>query len=149
MKKQQKILLITILAIIVLSILAYFGLRSTLRKSADVFDGKSQDLGNGFIDHGIGAPYSLGRGTVAAKGPNNSDVVLVSLMDHRGGYGLLRINVTTGESKTFATPCTVATDPDQKCVWPDKVAEAFASLLSHDDKYYLEFVHCLYDTGKL
>lgn len=63
-----------------------------------------KSLGNGFYDDGVASPLSKARGIVATTNGKGQDVVLVWLFDHRGGYGLLMINVNTRQSHTFKTP---------------------------------------------
>lgn len=90
----------------------------------------SQDLGNGFFDHGVAVPISNHRGTVATVDANGRNVILVWLFDHRGGYGLLQIDAETGKTKQFPVPFTL-----------DKpYGDApYASLLSSKNKYYTLF----------
>ena len=52
----------------------------------------------GDIDHGVAAPLSHARGIVACTLANGTKQLLVLPMDHRGGYELLAVDVTTGES---------------------------------------------------
>jgi len=52
----------------------------------------SQNLGNGFFDHGVATPNSNHRGIVATTDGNGRNVALVWLFDHRGGYALLIIS---------------------------------------------------------
>ncbi|MDD3119534.1 MAG: hypothetical protein PHQ27_10165, partial [Victivallales bacterium] len=58
----------------------------------------------GYKDWGVGVPLSISRGYVAADDGHGRDVVLVWLMDHRGGYGVLQINALTGESAFVPVP---------------------------------------------
>ncbi len=87
----------------------------------------SQDLGNGFVDHGVATPISNHRGTVATVDGDGRNVVLVWLFDHRGGYALLLIDAETGHAEEFATPFA----PERDC--------PFASLLSSANRYYTHF----------
>src|SRR5690606_39571984 len=64
----------------------------------------SQDLGDGFVDHGVASPISNHRGTVATVDGDGRNVVLVWLFDHRGGYALLMIDAETGESEEVTMP---------------------------------------------
>jgi hypothetical protein len=89
--------------------------------------GATEDLGNGFLHHGVATPVSNHRGTVATADGNGRDVVLVWLFDHRGGYGLLLIDAATGKSETYPTPFP----PGGDC--------PYASILSSGNKYYTHF----------
>ena len=53
---------------------------------APAASGATEDLGNGFQDHGVATPVSNHRGTVATIDGQGRNVVLVWLFDHRGGY---------------------------------------------------------------
>ena len=64
----------------------------------------TEDLGNGFLHHGVATPVSNHRGTVATVDGQGRNVVLVWLFDHRGGYALLSIDAETGKSKEYPTP---------------------------------------------
>ena len=90
----------------------------------------SQDLGNGFFDHGVVAPISSPRGVVATVDGNGRNVVLVWLFDHRGGYALLMIDAETGKSEQFKTP--FALDVPYGDV-------PYSSVLSGANKYYTLF----------
>ena len=87
----------------------------------------SEDLGNGFRDHGVATPVSSARGIVATANGEGENVVLVWLFDHRGGYGILMINADTGESRTFPAP------------FPPGGDTPYASILSSGNKYYTHF----------
>ena len=87
----------------------------------------SEDLGNGFSQHGVAAPVSTHRGVVATVDGDGRNVVLAWLYDHRGGYGLLMIDAETGKSETFATP------------YPWNGDGPYASILSRDNKFYTHF----------
>ena len=85
-------------------------------------------LGNGFFDHGMPAPISNHRGIVTTVDGDGRDVVLVCLMDRRGGYAVLMIDAETGASLEFPTP------------YPLSVRDApFASLLSSRNRFYIHF----------
>lgn len=86
----------------------------------------SQDLGNGFFDHGVATPNSNHRGTVATVDGNGRNVVLVWLFDHRGGYALLMIDAMTGKSEQFPMP------------FPPGDA-VYSSILSSKNKFYTLF----------
>ncbi|MCK5803634.1 MAG: hypothetical protein KAI66_12410 [Lentisphaeria bacterium] len=94
----------------------------TLQTVSDV---QSKDLGNGVLDHGVATPVSNHRGTVATVDGDGNPVVLSWLMDHRGGYCLLMLDLTTGEAEQYPTP------------WQGD--SPFASILSSDNRYY---THC-------
>ncbi len=82
--------------------------------------------GSGFSDHGIAAPVSFSRGTIATVDSAGRDVVLVWLYDRRGGYSLLMIDAATGEAAQYAVPFTPDDGP-------------YASLLSSGNKCYTLF----------
>ena len=63
-----------------------------------------EDLGNGFLHHGVATPVSNHRGTVATVDGEGRNVVLVWLFDHRGGYAILVIDAETGESQEIPVP---------------------------------------------
>lgn len=85
----------------------------------------TKDLGNGFRDHGVCAPISNHRGTVATTTPDGHNVLLLWLMDHRGGYALLLADATTGKVQAFPVP------------FKFKEFDApFASILSSANKFY-------------
>jgi len=87
---------------------------------------KSRDLGNGFFDHGVCAPISQHRGTVATT-DGLHDVVLSLLMDHRGGYELLFIDVDSGKWSEHTFPFNNPGD------------SPFSSILSREGKFYTHF----------
>lgn len=86
----------------------------------------SQDLGNGFYDHGVTSPISNHRGTVSTTNAKGEKLVLMWLMDHRGGYSLLEINITTGKSSQYMVPFKPADAP-------------YSSILSSRNKFYTLF----------
>ncbi len=87
----------------------------------------SKDLGKGFFDHGVAAPFSNSRGVVATVDGNGRDVALVWLLDHREGYALLMIDAETGKSEQFPMPF----DFNGNAV--------YSSILSSDNKFYTLF----------
>ena len=87
----------------------------------------SEDLGNGFLHHGVATPISNHRGTVATVDGEGRNVVLVWLFDHRGGYALLMVDAETGEHQEFAMPFP----PGGDC--------PYASILSSGNKFYTHF----------
>ncbi len=88
---------------------------------------ETEDLGNGFLHHGVATPVSNHRGTVATVDGEGRNVVLVWLFDHRGGYALLLIDAETGESEELPMPFP----PGGDC--------PYASVLSSDNKFYTHF----------
>ena len=89
--------------------------------------GATEDLGNGFLHHGVATPVSNHRGTVATVDGDGRDVVLVWLFDHRGGYALLVIDAETGKSEELPMPFP----PGGDC--------PYASILSSGNKFYTHF----------
>ncbi len=87
---------------------------------------ETEDLGNGFLHHGVATPVSNHRGTVATVDGEGRNVVLVWLFDHRGGYALLMIDAETGESEQFPMPFRTGDCP-------------YASVLSSGNKFYTHF----------
>jgi hypothetical protein len=87
----------------------------------------TENLGNGFFHHGVATTLSNHRGTVATVDGNGRDIVLVWLLDHRGGYALLLIDAQTGKSEQFPVPFP----PGKDC--------PYASILSSGNKYYTHF----------
>lgn len=88
---------------------------------------QSEDMGGGFMHHGVATPVSNHRGTVATVDGAGNPVALVWLFDHRGGYGILMIDARTGESTTFPTP------------FPPGGDTPYASILSSRNRYYTHF----------
>ena len=64
----------------------------------------TEDLGGGFLHHGVATPVSNHRGTVATVDGEGRNVVLVWLFDLRGGYAILMIDAETGKSRQVRTP---------------------------------------------
>lgn len=87
----------------------------------------TQDMGNGFFDHGVAAPFSAPRGIAATVDGSGRDIALIWLMDHRGGYALLSVDTTTGKSEQFPLPFLPAGDAP------------YASILSSRNKFYTHF----------
>ena len=78
--------------------------------------GLTEDLGNGFMHHGVATPVSNHRGTVATVDGEGRNVILVWLFDHRGGYALLMIDAETGASNEYPVPFPPGGDcPQQEC----------------------------------
>lgn len=96
------------------------------------------DISNSFYNCGIPVSVSKPRGIVATIDGNGKNVVLVWLLDYRGGYELLKIDAVTGESEEFPTPFL----PESDC--------PFASIMSSRNKYYTHFnSHFIeFDIGK-
>jgi streptogramin lyase len=88
---------------------------------------ETEDLGGGFLHHGVATPVSNHRGTVATVDGDGRNVVLVWLFDHRGGYALLMIDAATGQSRQVPVPFS----PGGDC--------PYASILSSKNKYYTHF----------
>ncbi len=86
-----------------------------------------EDLGNGFLHHGVATPVSNHRGTVATVDGDGKNVVLLWLFDHRGGYALLLIDAETGKAEEYPMPFP----PGGDC--------PYASILSSDNKFYTHF----------
>ncbi|MGQ9733328.1 MAG: Vgb family protein, partial [Candidatus Zipacnadales bacterium] len=87
----------------------------------------TEDLGNGFLHHGVATPVSNHRGTVATVDGEGRNVVLMWLMDHRGGYALLMIDAETGEATEFPMP------------FPPGGDSPYASILSSRNRFYTHF----------
>lgn len=90
--------------------------------------GASKDLGNGYSDHGVAVPISNHRGTVATVDGQGRNVLLMWLMDHRGGYELLLIDATNGKAEQFPIPFK-----------NKKLDSPYASLLSSANRFYTHF----------
>jgi hypothetical protein len=80
-----------------------------------------------FIDHGVAAPVSSHRGAVATIDGDGRDVLVLWLMDHRGGYAILVIDAETGRSEQIPLPFPLISDAP------------YASLLSSSNKFYSVF----------
>ena len=87
----------------------------------------TEDLGNGFLHHGVATPVSTHRGIVATVDGEGHNVVLLWLFDHRGGYALLMIDAETGASEEVAMPF----EPGGDC--------PYASILSSGNRFYTHF----------
>ncbi len=94
--------------------------------AASAFCGASRDLGNGFLDHGVATPNSNHRGTVATVDGQGRPIVLSWLMDHRGGYELLLIDVEAGRAQEFPVKFCTGDSP-------------YASILSTGNKFYTHY----------
>lgn len=88
---------------------------------------ETEDLGGGFLHHGVATPVSNHRGIVATVDGEGRNVVLVWLFDHRGGYALLLIDAETGKSEEFPVPFP----PGNDC--------PYASILSSKNRFYTHF----------
>ena len=88
---------------------------------------KTEDLGNGFLHHGVATSVSNHRGTVATVDGEGRNAVLVWLFDHRGGYALLMVDADKGKSEEFPMPFATGGD----C--------PYASILSTRNKFYTHF----------
>ncbi|HUT88346.1 MAG TPA: hypothetical protein VMY37_02520 [Thermoguttaceae bacterium] len=87
----------------------------------------TEDLGGGFLHHGVATPVSNHRGTVATVDGEGRNVVLVWLYDHRGGYALLLVDAETGKSEEYPMP------------FPPGGDGPYASVLSSRNKFYTHF----------
>ncbi len=98
----------------------------------------TEDMGNGFVHHGVATPVSNHRGTVATVDGEGRNVVLVWLFDHRGGYALLLIDAETGKAEEFPVPFP----PGGDC--------PYSSILSTGNKFYTHFnsYFCEFDPVK-
>lgn len=85
-----------------------------------------KDLGQGFFDHGVATPSSCHRGTVAAADRQGRPVFLAWLMDHRGCYALMSIDVDAGKVEEHPVTFPLGDSP-------------FASILSSRGKFYSHF----------
>ncbi len=94
------------------------------------FAAQSKDLGNGFRDHGVAVPISNQRGAAAAVDGQGRNVLLVLLMDHRGGYSLLMLDVQAGKAESFPVPFPPP---------GESVDSPYASILSSGNKFYTHF----------
>lgn len=86
----------------------------------------SEDLGNGFLHHGVAVPISNHRGTVATVDGQGHNVVLSWLNDYRGGYELLLIDAVSGKWEEYPMPFPPGDHP-------------FANILSSGNKFYTHF----------
>ena len=86
----------------------------------------SKDLGQGFLDHGVATPSSCHRGAVATADGQGRPVFLAWLMDHRGSYALLLIDVDAGKVEEHPVTFPLGDSP-------------FASILSSRGKFYSHF----------
>ncbi|GMU21747.1 MAG: hypothetical protein AMXMBFR13_18370 [Phycisphaerae bacterium] len=100
---------------------------ATVLLAPRVTTGATEDLGDGFLHHGVATPVSNHRGIVATVDGEGRNVALVWLFDHRGGYALLLIDAETGKSEEFPMPFP----PGGDC--------PYASVLSSGNKYYTHF----------
>lgn len=94
---------------------------------AQISVAETEELGGGFLHHGVATPVSNHRGTVATVDGEGRNVVLVWLFDLRGGYAMLMIDAETGESRQVPTPFS----PGGDC--------PYASILSSKNRYYTHF----------
>jgi hypothetical protein len=100
---------------------------TTLLLAAGAAFAATEDLGGGFLHHGVATPVSNHRGIVATVDGNGKDVVLIWLFDHSGGYALLMVDAETGKCEQFPMP--FASDGD--C--------PYSSILSTGNKFYTHF----------
>lgn len=106
--------------------------------AASVTLAATEDLGNGFLHHGVATPVSNHRGIVATVDGEGRNVALIWLFDHRGGYALLMVDAETGETETFPMPFP----PGGDC--------PYSSILSSNNKFYTHFnsYFCEFDPVK-
>ncbi len=86
----------------------------------------TKDLGQGFSDHGVATPSSCHRGAVATADAEGRPLWLAWLMDHRGCYALLVVDVDAGKAEQHPVPFPLGDSP-------------FASILSSRGKFYSHF----------
>ncbi len=86
----------------------------------------TKDLGQGFFDHGVATPSSCHRGAVATADGQGRPLFLAWLMDHRGCYSLLAIDVEAGKAEEHPVTFPLGDSP-------------FASILSGRGKFYSHF----------
>jgi hypothetical protein len=98
--------------------------------AAGITAAETKNLGNGFRDHGVAVPISNQRGAAATVDGQGRNVLLVLLMDHRGGYSLLMIDVPTGRAEQFPVPFPPP---------GESVDSPYASILSSGNKFYTHF----------
>ncbi len=85
------------------------------------------EMGDGFRDHGVASPASQRRGVFAARDGEGRDVVLVWLMDVRGGYAILQIDAETGKSVQVPIPFVNTWD------------SPYSSILATNNRLYSHF----------
>src|SRR5512135_1674150 len=83
----------------------------------------TKDLGQGFFDHGVATPSSCHRGAVATADGQGRPIFLAWLMDHRGSYALLSVDVEAGTADEHPVTFPLGDSP-------------FASILSRGGKFY-------------
>jgi streptogramin lyase len=87
---------------------------------------RSQDRGNGFVEHGVAVPVCRARGVAATVDGDGKPVILVWLDDYRGTRGLLMLDITSGRGVTYDVPVPEGDSP-------------FAILLSGRNRFYALF----------
>lgn len=65
---------------------------------------QTQDLGNGFRDHGVAATVARSRGAAATVDGDGRNVILVYLSDYRACTSLLLIDAQTGTTRQIDVP---------------------------------------------
>ncbi|MFP3902901.1 MAG: hypothetical protein ACLFWB_01545 [Armatimonadota bacterium] len=122
----------------ILKIVAVAALCLLFVSSCMTAEAQTEDLGDGFSDHGVATPISNMRGLVSTVDGEGNNVVLVWLHDHRGSYAILMIDTQTGQTEQFPVP------------WDHTGDSPFASLLSSDSVYYTHFNShfCAFDPEK-
>jgi streptogramin lyase len=87
---------------------------------------KSQDRGQGFVEHGVAGPVSESRGMASTLDGNGKPVILVWLYDHRGCHSLLMLDGDTAKATTYDVPVPNGDAP-------------YAFLLSSKNRFYACF----------
>ena len=87
---------------------------------------RSQDRGNGFVEHGVAVPVCRARGVAATVDGEGKPAILVWLADYRGTRGLLMLDAATGQGVTYDVPAPEGDSP-------------FAVLLSSRNRFYSLF----------
>ena len=88
---------------------------------------RTVELENGLRDHGVCAPVSIARGVCAARGRQGEPLLLAQLLDVRGGYGMLRIDLDSGR-------CDFAELPVQ----PNSLNSIFSAMFSRRNRFYAQ-----------
>lgn len=98
-----------------------------------------------FTNYGVAVPVSQNRGNTGTKTKDGKEYVIVEMMDHRGGYGILQIDAETGEAKDSAFPFKLPYYDAQYCgilSSGNKVYTHFAEYFTEYDPEKQEFTAC-------
>ncbi|MGE4564277.1 MAG: hypothetical protein AB7F32_05355 [Victivallaceae bacterium] len=95
--------------------------------AAGILPAATVELGNGFRDHGITAPVSSVRGLVTVANERGEAQLLAQLLDVRGAYGMLQVNLENGESHFSPLP-----------VKPDFIKSVFSAMASRQNRFYAQ-----------